>query len=130
MTESEKLYDAAKLLKENCDEYEWNPERLVCVRKCNGERCLFSDSNGNGCPIGGKLPFDWSIKKPRRFTDEEVALAKAFKIIGAVEIRGCIEGTLVISENDTCLAALPLNVFKGISTITLPIDEIIKDGEE
>lgn len=117
MATAKELYDAAMTIKEHC-------KSVPIGAPCHD--CFFSKVCADWF---SRSPDDWDIPKPRRFTDEEVALAKAFKSIGAVEIRGCIEGTLVISENDTCLASLPLNVFKGISTITLPIDEIIKDGE-
>lgn len=127
MATQKELYNAAMLLKESCKNA--NVKGQTCFLE-NGERCPFDCCLGECSLSDGREPNEWYIKKIRRFTDEEVALAKAFKSIGAVEIRGCIEGTLVISENDTCLAALTLNVFKGISTITLPIDEIIKDGEE
>ncbi len=47
---------------------------------------LFFSFENNSCELKNKLPSYWDIQKQRRFTDEDIALAKALKAKGVSEV--------------------------------------------
>lgn len=73
MAERTELIAAANMLKEHCD------------RAVSCSHCLFYRERGDDCILVGNKnsPALWELPKSRRFTDEDIALAKALKAVGA-----------------------------------------------
>lgn len=124
MADRNELIAAAELLKEYCGGIE------DCYK------CIFDGTSV--CPglTAEFCPGDWVLPKPRRFTDEDIALAKAlkafgveyiYKIPGGRDERACLSKETI---HDTS-ACLPRGAFKGIkSAQTVSLDEIIAEGEK
>lgn len=114
--EKEELIEAAKILKEYCNE------------KCTD--CIFGLIHG--CSINDKVsPKYWDIPKISRWTPEDVALAKALKDFGfSLIIRNDV-GSIYYSDEDGGYYRLPRYAFKNIGySENVLIDTIIKEGEE
>jgi len=123
--DNEKLYEAALLLKADC-------EKNYSDGKC---RCPFSthaDETGcYGC-MHGYPPKNYAIKKSSRWNKEDIALAKALKAFGATHIR-CDESGF----SRWCIKTefggvrfsgyLPGNAFCNLFVDEIAIDDIIKE---
>ena len=115
--DNRELIQAAELLKQNCKEH-FNPDG-----KCE---CVFGKGDCNCCDI--YAPTDWEIPKLRRFTDEQIALAKALKELGATTVTRGLNGTRFY--NDSITIATVRAYFNGVKfNKPIPIDDIIQDEE-
>lgn len=82
------------------------------------------------CDLKMKDPCDWHIPKPRRWTDEDIALAKALKAFGATTIYR-YSPDLSAWKADRNVGALPYGAFTDLKAEErLSIDDIIAEGEE
>lgn len=117
--DKEKLIEAAKFLKDFC-EYEMHG-------RCFTEKCLFSD--GERCVLRDN-PSNWTIPKPRRWTDREIALAKALKAFGAQGIGGRASVKFAYCIDDTAYP-MPYGAFAALNNgEEISIDEIIAEEEQ
>lgn len=118
---NKELITATELLKNHCK------ENFVRWGKCN---CDYYDNEQKKCRLIDCIPVYWYISKPRRFTDKEIALAKALKSFGYTAIKRYkyYERCKAICENYEL--DLPKIAFQFIEYgETVLIDDIIKDGE-
>ena len=121
MTDREKLFEAARLLQDYC--------KIEMGGGCFTKRCPLCD--GEECMLGG--PNSWHIPKPRRWTDEDVALAKSLKVFGVTKIsavnhRGK-KTVWVVDGISNCY--LPDAAFASMKPgECVSIDDIIAEGEQ
>lgn len=130
MSTAKELYDAAMLLKESCKKS--FATGCSCILE-NGEKCPFyyvDNKLGLCCLSEDREPVRWNVKKPRIFTDEEVALAKTLKSFGATTAKRTTHDVCFFDAYQNCFVAISLDFFRGLGERTTSIDEIIKDGEE
>ena len=121
MPTQEELVQAAEMLRDNCRNNE---------ASCHG--CLF-DSPDINCPLSnGKLPDEWKLPNPRRWTDADIALAKALKDIGGRELYRDLRKNLrfkYAKENFNSDVSFDIPAFRSLKPDeTISLDEII--GEE
>lgn len=89
MEERDKLLEAARMIYDNCVKH------AVC------KPCIFADGGmckgTENCSIGNeiKLPYDWRIPKPCRWTGRDYNLAKALDDFGVDVVEKC--------RNDGCV---------------------------
>lgn len=125
MSDNEKLIEAAMLLKKNCEKNHNRMGKCDCPLAI-GERCPLHDS---ACPDS------WVIPAPRRFTDADIALAKALKMFGvkyiAREVTGYSCDARSCTSSSGFVASLPETSFEGVRGCEIvSIDDIIKEGEQ
>lgn len=116
--DEKKLIEAAMLLKDFCaDEMHG---------KCFTEKCLFL--NGERCRLSDH-PTNWSIPKLRRWTDADIALAKALKAFGAHDVERVSNGGIrVIQYFHNCGA--PTGSFRDLKMGEMvSLGEIIAEGD-
>lgn len=118
ITENEAI-KAAEMLKEWCD-------GLACTR------CPFTRNGiATGCIFRHHdLPNQWKIPNPRRWTDDDIQLAKILKKLGVFQISYSSTGRpwwhTDCGNNDT----LPCGAFADLKPgETVPIDTIIKEDD-
>lgn len=116
MANSKELYDAAVMIKKECKNAQF--EEGKCVLE-NGNRCPFGTKDG-ACTLFWGTPEDWDIPRQRRFTDAEIAIAKALKAFGCDTIRKPKNCCFCVAyDGERLEATLPTSSFTEIS-----------DGEE
>lgn len=115
--DEKKVIEAAQILKDFCV----NEMERACFTKhcpfCAGEVCMFGE------------PASWHIPKLRRWTDADIALAKALNAFGAQYIggRGSVKFAYCI---DGGCYAMPTGAFANLNANEeIAIDEIIAEGE-
>ena len=119
--EKKKLIDAANLLKEHC-------EKNIREKECD---CPFDFGDDGICSIGDLCPDAWEVPKIKRWTPEDVALAKALKSFGVTSISRNADGNIVIGTALSCVGILKMNAFFMLcQEDSIGIDEIIKEAEE
>lgn len=128
MDDNEKLIEAAKLIKEHC-------------RKTKGTRnCVFSEygqcEGPYKCKLGAKkyLPNDWEIPKPSRWTDADIALAKALIEFGVEKVKNFKDECAIIYESKDgtypVKNALPKGAFSALNAYeTVMLKDIVAEGE-
>lgn len=127
--DNEKLIEAAKLLKENCEK---NNAKRNGLEKCNCDfyknGCIFI----NNYHYADGMPMHWPIPNPRRFTDADIALAKALKMFGAHEVCRDDDGYVRVYYADGGYDYAPKSSFEYFieNSKTVSIDDIIKEGEQ
>lgn len=124
-SDNKKLYEAAKMLKDFCGSH----------KSC--KECYFYEDHidGSRCMIGENCPRYWDPIKPRRWTNEDIALAKALKAFGVVSVykNSCVEIVIWESEVDNKRSSgdLPYGAFKSLKNAErVSIDDIIKESED
>jgi len=111
------LIEAAKMLKEYCD-------------KCECDDCLFY-TNCN-CVLDSGSPNCWKLPKPSRWTDADIALAKALKAFG---VNGVYLTTMSYPQRrwrvkDIQYGILPDGAFMALEEQEfVSLDDIIKGSE-
>ena len=118
--EKKKLIDAANLLKEHC-------EKNFREKECD---CPFNFGDDGICSIGDLCPNAWEVPNLNRWTELDVALAKALKDAGAKAIyrSGCCVYWRTEDIN-TCWT-LPCETFKSIKDgESFSIEDIVKEAE-
>lgn len=118
--DEKKLIEAAKLLQDFCL-YEMHG-------KCFTEKCLFA--NSERCLLRNNPP-NWSIPKPRRWTDADIALAKALFNFGAEHIYKKEYGMVaVFNEHGDRIGGLHCGAFAELENADcIYLREIIAEGE-
>lgn len=113
--DNEKLIEAARLLKEHCSN-----------TRCN--KCVFDKG---GCTLSVTLtPSGWEIPTPRRWTDADIALAKALKAFGAQRIGGRASVKFAYCIDGACYP-VPSGAFANLSANEeISIDDIIAEREQ
>ena len=123
MTDKEKLLEAARLLQEHCD----GRPCPGCALRVAG-KCFAKEEDGHYTS-----PKWWRIPEPRRWTDADIALAKALKAFGvtrvaAVNHRGT-KPVWMLGENANCY--LPDGAFASLKPgECVSVDDIIAEGEQ
>lgn len=121
-SDNEKLYEAAKMLRDFCGSH----------KSC--KECYFYEDHidGSRCMIGENCTRYWNPIKPRRWTDEDIDLAKSLKTFGATSIYKIPSHTYAFWCNDSCHCGnLPDGSFKSLmSREEINIDDIIKESED
>lgn len=118
--DKEKLIEAAKLLNDYC----------VCemMRLCITNKCLFY--NGKQCALCNK-PLRWSIPKLCRWTDNDIALAKALKAFGVMRVERVSNSGILATlgfGNGSC--GVPKGAFASLrENEEISIDDIIAEEE-
>ena len=81
--------------------------------------------------IGGSYPKCWNPTKPRRWTYEDIDLARSLKTFGATSIYKIPDHTYAFQCNDSChCGILSSGSFKSLrSREEINIDNIIKESE-
>lgn len=122
--EKKKVVEAAKVLEEFCEEKRYTDE-------CNKEDCLFhSKMFFKNCKICG-TPSTWNIPTLTRWTQKDVALAKALKEFGVESVERVEKGLVLYRMNGITYGMLPYGSFNSLrldETVTL--DTIIKKVDE
>ena len=120
MTENEKLIEAAKMLKEHCAAIECD----TCHFHLYGstEYCALNT---------GLVPEEWKLPQLRRWTDEDIALAKALKAFGVFVIERPEQCRIIGgNERGNVIFGLREDAFAGLRIGgEVAIDDIIADGE-
>ena len=114
--EKKKVVEAAKVLKEFCE------EETIC------EECIFWDKRDLFCGIFSR-PADFALPKITRWTPEDVALAKALKAFGAIFLEKEKSGAITVCFNNGDLCEAPILAFKCMPDGSYHIDNIIKEAE-
>ncbi len=127
MTDNEQLIGAAKLLKENCE------KNYKSDSKCS---CLFADGKRCNLDLFCSVPKEWEIPTVRRFSDADIALAKALKAFGAdkvgVDECGDVKVQFIRNNgNSIGYTRMPDDAFESVKKQkdVVPIDDIIREGE-
>lgn len=124
MTNRNELIKAAELIKEHCSNF-------GAVKDCS--KCIFEKSGT--CLFFLNYPEYWQLPKPRRFTDEDIALAKALKALGGTTLDRDSVGVfcrgLSISVGEGTFYT-PDGAFSAMrdSKMIIDLDRIIAEGEE
>ena len=113
MDQNQKLIEASKMLKEYC-----------LTQGCYCRDCIFYTDR---CVLSTlDMPEDWEIPKLQRWSDEDIALAKALKAFGAVKIEKREHLAFWVSGNDQSF--LPDTAFKNLRRHEeILIDDIIEE---
>ena len=117
ITENEAI-KAAEMLKEWCD-------GLACTR------CAFTRNGvATGCIFRHHdLPNQWKIPNPRRWTDDDIQLAKILKKLGVFQISYSSDGR-PRWHTDCGDNTLPRGAFPDLKPgETVPIDAIIEEDD-
>lgn len=118
--ESKKLIEAANLLKEHC-------ENNFREKECD---CPFNFGDDGICSIGDLCPNAWEVPKIKRWTPEDVALAKALKNVGAKVIYNTLGSVYWRTDDVHTFGKLPNGAFESIKrSESFSIDDIIKEAE-
>lgn len=124
MENNEKLLEAARTIQEHCESASLEDRCPFSTAggKCNGDAfCLLSAGRYG-------IPKDWKIS---RWTDADIALAKALQIAGYSEIKRSVTGVAncMVKEQDDSYFGLPSAFFKAVKTgETVQLSEIIAEG--
>lgn len=107
---------AAETLKEWC-------EQTPC------EQCPYE--SGPCCSLRVRIPNLWDVPKLRRYSDADVAMAKALKMYGYTGVRRQTDGALVVEKGDLLWYYLPPKfAFDGLRPgDSGSLDDIIGEGE-
>lgn len=131
MATAKELYDAAMVIKESCIKSKM--EGLYCYLE-NGEKCPFNYIKNclGSCSIAPNVyPLEWKIKKPRRFTDRDIEIAKAMKSIGVVTVFKKDGWSFMCDIDDKKICEFTPYEFSSLEQLEkISINEIIKEGEE
>lgn len=128
MTENDKkLIEAAKFLQEHCKE------------SCPGKPCLFSSIVKNRCAgtdycMMEDAPRNWNIPEPSRWTDADIALAKALMAFGATKITRLLYEDSVVYDGKSgvfsCNNCVPYDAFEELNQDeTVYLEDIVAEGE-
>ena len=118
--ENKKLIEAANLLKEHC-------EKAIREKGCD---CPFGFGDDGICSIGDLCPDAWEVPNLNRWTPEDVALAKALKVVGAKAIYKTLGSVYWATDNVNDVGKLPNESFKSIKDCeSFSIEYIIKEAE-
>ncbi len=128
MTKAEELIQAAKLIKQHCEN----------KKECGA--CPLWNYKRGGCSVGEcRLPEYWKIPSPRRFTNTDILWAKAAKAAGATVIKkeaclaydcGVTFAYTDIEKTSEGTVTFPTSAFSSIQPgESVPIDEILKEEE-
>lgn len=127
MDDNEKLIEAAKLIKEHCDSTKTgNPCIFSVYETCEGPY---------KCRIGFEkyFPTDWVIPKISRWTDADIALAKALMEFGVRSIyREKYASSVRYEQQGTfdCNWFLPKNAFASLKQGEMArLKDIVAEGE-
>lgn len=119
MSKNEELIRAAEMLKEHC---------ASVVGFCDKKRCCLH--NGISCSLRDDSPDRWGIPKLRRWTPEDVALAKALKAAGVVSIYRPTSTPYPRWQSEDDSGWLPKGSFASLKDgDTITLDRIIEEGE-
>lgn len=128
MADNEKLLEAAWIIQEHCDKIEDGMPCCFAIKGiCNGR--------GSNCCIGNRdlLPAGWIMPKPKRWTDSDIALAKALIAFGVTKVHKETNGSGVTFDCDaiySCCHVLPLGAFSDMKPgETVKLSDIIVEGE-
>ena len=115
--EKKRLIEAAKMIKDFCDE------------RCEDVECPFLREYG--CGINDtENPKYWYIPEPKRWSRDDVALAKALKAVGVTEIYGSTSHYRLWKDEKMNRGYLPSLAFRNLYCMeTVKIDDIIKEEE-
>lgn len=126
--EDKKLIEAAMLIQEHCD------------KTGEKEPCIFSEygmcEGPYKCKIGfGEyFPSSWNIPKPSRWTDADVALAKALMAFCATKITRLLYENSVVYDSKSgvflCNNCVPYDAFEALNPDeTVYLKDIVAEGE-
>ena len=123
MPTQEELVQAAEMLRDNCRNN---------GASCQG--CLF-DVPDISCPLSEwKSPDRWELPKPRRWTDADIALAKALKDIGGRELYRDLRKNLRFKYADEKFhsdVSFNIPAFRSLKPDeTISLDEILAEEME
>lgn len=129
MEERDKLLEAARMIYDNC------------VKHAVGKPCIFADGGTckgtENCSIGNeiKLPYDWRITKPCRWTEKDYNLAKALVSFGVNQVCKLMYENYVVHGGKSgilsCLNGLPDGVFLNLEPDeTIKLQDIIAEYEK
>lgn len=125
--EDKKLIEAAWLIKKNCmntNTYKKCPFSKTGI--CKLEDCYFFK-------MKSKIPGDWKIEEPRRWTDADVALAKALMAFGSTRIyKNEIDDVAIYEKNGIfpCDSYVPEGAFRSLKHgETVMLKDIVSEGE-
>lgn len=128
--EDKKLIEAANTIKEHCENSKLKDHCPFAKRnkECDGDINCLLVSQYSG------IPKDWNIPRPSRWTDADVALAKALMEFGVTQIYKWPTDKTVsfndINEYDSYGNTLPENTFKNLKEDeTVYLKDIVAEGE-
>lgn len=111
-----KMIEAAELLKEHC----LSIESIHCID------CVLYAKNRGECLVY------WNIPRPRRWTDADIALAKALKAFGVYKVGRVSNGGIrayTVSPTGGC--GVPKGAFAALKQgEEASLNEILEEGEE
>ncbi len=116
MDQNQKLIEASKMLKAYCLAQEGSCRDCIFYT----DRCGLSTVD---------MPEDWKIPKLRRWSDEDIALAKALKAFGVLAITRNHLGLPIWCTQKTG-GGLPDDSFQKLKHLeNVKIDEILEEAE-
>ena len=123
MSTKEELFSMATQLKEYCES---KTIRVDGELDCSTD-CIFRDRFN--CLIA-EVPSTWGVHKKRRWTDEDIALAKALKAFGVTVIWRYAECAAMWGAKEGYAGELPPGSFADLADDEkLPIDDIIAEED-
>lgn len=131
MTEEDKrLIEAANTIKEHCENSKLKDHCPFAKRnkECDGDINCFLVSQYSG------IPKDWKIPKVSRWTDADVALAKALIAFGVTKITRLLYEDSVVYDGKSgvfsCNNCVPYDAFEELNQDeTVYLEDIVAEGE-
>lgn len=125
MEDAEKLVEAARMIQKHCK------------KSCPGKSCVFSKisekrcAGSDWCFLTGKVR-EWKIPNLRRWTDADVALAKALHAVGFVSVFKAIYSCTILAKRDRGAGwEVPTGLFENIKPgEIIQLSDIIAEGEK
>lgn len=117
MVTKEEAIKAVETLKDYCKKHEEN---------CKD--CVFYSG---WCVFWASSPGNWTIPKQRRWSDADVAMAKALKMYGYTMVEHCRDGQLLAKNGNDLWFYLPPNLAFAVMEPgdSVSLDNIIREGE-
>lgn len=121
--EDKKLVDAANMIKDYCKKVEVGEKCPFSVKEtCDILNCRFRENKNI-------VPGDWNVPKISRWTDADIALAKALMAFGVKEVKESCGAVLFVYES-LCVKA-PDGAFSALNPDeTVYLKDIVAEGEK
>lgn len=99
---------------------------------CKGQACGECIFHGGNCAVGYTTPENWVLPNPRRWSDAEIAMAKALKMYGYTTVECCRDGQFLSKNGKGLWLYLPPNFEFGVTRPgdSVSLDNIIREGEQ
>lgn len=102
---------------------------------CKGNHCsdcVFNDATRSCIFCEGHTPGLWKVPNPRRWSDAEIAMAKALKMYGYTTVECCRDGQFLSKNGKGLWLYLPPNFEFGVTRPgdSVSLDNIIREAEQ